>query len=636
MTNTENDLTIEKITEKRLQRAKAIIASGSIRKAIETGKIPRRVDITVSEALILGLIMQGVRKFIAVFGHGSTDIGEVLRVYQLAGLVRVFNVRNEIEASHAATALRWITGEKAAVIASIGPGPLQALAASLVPLANGIGVWYLFGDETTEDEGYNFQQIPHPKQMQFSNIMGIMNQSYCLHTPLALGPALRRGLNTVDQPYRPGPFYLLLPMNVQPLLMANYNLDELPEGEPPKLGAAADDGNYKEAIDQINHARKIVIRVGGGGKDAGVEIKELLDLVDGVVIISPVASGVIPYNHPRNMTVAGSKGSISGNYAMENADLLIAIGTRFVCQSDCSRTGYLNTRHVININADYDAATHYGKTTALVGDAVSTLRQLILEMKKSGLLKKNPSTGWINTCQEKKIEWDAYKAARYKQISLPDPVWKRDVFTQPAAIKIATDWARENGAISIFDAGDVQAHGFQIVEDETIQQGLTDGGASYMGFAVSSVLAAGISESHFFPLAITGDGSFMMNPQILIDAVEHHAKGCILIMDNRRMSAISALQIDQYGFDFATNDSVEVDYVALAGSVKGILSMHGGYDKNSLLASLNKAFKYSGLSVIHLPVYFGSHELGLLGAFGRWNVGNYSEKTQALRHEIGL
>ena len=122
-------------------------------------------------------------------------------------------------------------------------------------------------------------------------------------------------------------------------------------------------------------------------------------------------------------------------------------------------------------------------------------------------------------------------------------------------MKIATDWARAHKAITIFDAGDVQANGFQIVEDDDIKQGITDGGASYMGFAGSAVLASGLSDSDFYPLAITGDGSFMMNPQVLIDAIEHHAKGCILVMDNRRMSAISSLQMDQYGVDFATNDS---------------------------------------------------------------------------------
>ena len=85
------------------------------------------------------------------------------------------------------------------------------------------------------------------------------------------------------------------------------------------------------------------------------------------------------------------------------------------------------------------------------------------------------------------------------------------MLTQPAAMKIATDWVKENECVSIFDAGDVQANGFQIVEDDESKQCITDGGASYMGFACSQFYLR-ISGNSFYPLALTGDGSFMMNP----------------------------------------------------------------------------------------------------------------------------
>ena len=77
------------------------------------------------------------------------------------------------------------------------------------------------------------------------------------------------------------------------------------------------------------------------------------------------------------MMVGGSKGSLSGNHAMDQADLLLAVGTRSVCQADCSRTGYPQVRHVVNVNADLDAATHYTDTIALVGDARATLGRLV-------------------------------------------------------------------------------------------------------------------------------------------------------------------------------------------------------------------------------------------------------------------
>ena len=198
---------------------------------------------------MLGLLRQGVRTFFCVLGHGSTEVGEVLRVYEEAGLVRACGVRSEIEASHAATALRWVTGEKAAVVTSIGPGALQALAASLAPASDGIGVWYLFGDETTEDEGPNMQQIPRHEQELFLQLC-----SDAWAAPIACTrrwrcpTALRRGLNTVDHPHRAGPFYLLLPMNTQPAsAAATSTWTNCPRAAPPRLGAAADDGAYARA-----------------------------------------------------------------------------------------------------------------------------------------------------------------------------------------------------------------------------------------------------------------------------------------------------------------------------------------------------------------------------------------------------
>ena len=628
--------TQEELTQGRIERARAIADAGGIEMALTSGSLPRRIDLTLSEAVILGLLRQKVRTFLCVLGHGSTEIGEVLRIYQQAGLVRVYGLRSEIEASHAAAALRWVNGEKAAVVTSIGPGALHALAASLVPASDGLGVWYLLGDETTEDEGPNMQQIPKYEQNTFLKLCSTMGRAYSLHTPLALPTALRRGMNTVDHPHRAGPFYLLLPMNTQASLLPGFNLDELPAGGSPRPGPAADGDAYAQAADALIQAQRVVVKVGGGAREASPELLAFLALTDAVLVHTPVVSGVIPYDHPRNMTVGGSKGSLCGNYAMENADLLVAVGTRFVCQSDCSRTGYPNVRRVINVNADPEAATHYGRTIALVGDAGPTLRKLVQALQERGVQAPDSPSAWMAECTEQRRAWEAFKARRYSTPTLYDEAWGAEVLTQPAAIKAATDWARENDAVCFFDAGDVQANGFQIVEDDRLGRTFTDTGASYMGFAVSALLATAVAEKPFYGLALTGDGSFTMSPQILIDGVEHGARGCVLVLDNRRMAAISGLQLAQYGVDCATNDSVAVDYVAWARAIEGVRALDGGRTPESLLAALNEAKAYAGLSLIHVPVYFGSDELGGMGVFGRWNVGNWCAETQSLRHEIGL
>jgi len=620
----------EELTRQRAGHAAEIARLGNLATAIEVGGLSRRLGLTLSEALVLGLLKQGVKVFFVVLGHGSTEVGEVLRIYQQAGLVRVLDVHSEIEASHAAAALRWVSGEKSAVVTSIGPGALQALAASLVPASDGIGVWYLFGDETTEDEGFNRQQIPRHQQGLFLQLAATMGRAYTLHTPAALPAALQRGASTVDHPSRPGPFYLLLPMNTQPAWMPDFNLDELPNDCPGSYGAAH--GDYEQAAAWVRDARRIVIKVGGGGRAAGKGLKILIKRSGGVLVHTPLATGCIPYKHPQNMGVGGSKGSICGNYAMENADLLIALGTRAVCQSDCSRTGYPNVKRVININADWDDATHYNHTLALLGDVPHTLKRL---NQAIGLNRLDKSE-WQESCAEIKSVWQRHKDLRYRTPVLMDVYWGEAVLTQPAAIKIATDWAKVHAAVSFFDAGDVQANGFQIVEDDTPNQTYTESGASYMGFAVSALLATTAAGHPFYGLALTGDGSFCMNPQILLDGVQHGARGCILILDNGRMGAISGLQEAQYGVGFATWNRFKLDYLAWAGCVPGVLPLDGGRSPDALKEALDRAGEHEGLSLIHVPVYYGSDELGGMGVFGHWNVGNWVDETQALRHEIGL
>jgi 3D-(3,5/4)-trihydroxycyclohexane-1,2-dione acylhydrolase (decyclizing) len=622
----------EETLNHRVQRAAIIASAGDLRTARRSGLLPRKAALTLSEALVLGLIDQDVKTFYAVFGHGSTEVGEVLRIYQEAGVVKVFGVRSEIEASHAAAALRWVTGEKAAVVTSIGPGAMQALAASLVPASDGIGVWYLFGDETTEDEGFNMQQIPRHQQAGFLKLTSIMGAAYSLHTPLALPVALRTGSSIVDHPYRPGPFYLLLPMNTQAFLMEDFNLDEICWQPPIRMGRA--EGDYESAAKTIQSAKRIVVKAGGGAVNSKGELQRLLDLSGGVLVHTPIATGCVPYSHPANMGVGGSKGSICGNFAMENADLLIAVGTRAVCQSDSSRTAYPKVKQVININADIDDALHYNQTLPLIGDIQSTLSHLNDVIEKAGPVASKE--GWLTNCSTKKRTWQEMKLQRMTSPVLFDPYWQQEVLTQPAAIITALDWAKSNNAISFFDAGDVQANGFQLVEDEERGKTFTETGASYMGFAVSALLATGTASHPFYGLAFTGDGSFTMNPQVVIDGAEHGARGCILLLDNGRMAAISGLQNDQYDREFATANRIQVDYLAWASSVPGVLALDAGVTLESLRAVLEKAGKHPGLTMIRVKVYYGPNELGGMGVYGRWNVGNWCDDTQHLRHEIGL
>ena len=607
-------------------RAARLKKAGGLARAIEQGSFKDPITVPLAEALVLGLMRQGITKYLAIFGHGSTAISEVLRVYAKQGLVRCWPFRNEVEMAHAGTALRWVYGETCALVTSIGPGAFQAMAGSLAAASNGVGIYHIYGDETTHGEGYNMQQVPKAAQGLFGQITGLMGQAYTLHTPAALRDALRKGASAVFHPWRPAPFYLNMPINTQP-----QETTLLPQALPTKPAfapaAPVDAALFAQVLDLITRSSNIAVKLGGGSVLFADRIQRFVDQIGAVAVQSPISTGTLPDAHPQNMHVGGSKGSISGNFAMERADLLIALGCRAVCQSDCSGVGWPRVKNVININADPVDVMHYNRTLALCGDAGAILDSLMQKIQGKEDLLANKQA-WLAECRQKKEEWRGFKDQRYKAQGLMDPVWGRAVLTQPQAIKITADFCKEVDAVKFFDAGDVQANGFQIVEDDSPERTFTEAGASYMGFAPSALLSTALADEGLYSVAFAGDGSFMMNPQALIDGVEHGVHGTIVVFDNRRMSAISHLQLAQYGEDFCTSDSVEVDYVKMASSVKGVLALFGGFDAAALAQALKQAYAHPGLSLVHVPVYYGKDPLGGMGAYGQWNVGSWCQDVQ--------
>lgn len=627
---------IKKLSKERLKRANIIKKEGGIGPAVKSGHLNQFLDITVSEALILGLLNQGITKYIGIFGHGSTDIGEVLRVYEEAGLVKMFNVRHETEAAHIASALRWQYDEVSAVVTSIGPGALHAFAGSLVSASSGLGVYHIYADETTHDEGFNFQQVPKHESCLYLKMTDIMGKSYLLHTPEAIFTALRLGYATVHRQDFASPFYFLLPMNVQPKSIINFNLLELPGRTIMNPVVCDSQDQFDKARELIKKSKKIVIKTGRGAIGAGDEIKILSYLIDAVVVNGANVPGLLPYSEKRNTTVGGSKGSICGNYAMNEADLVVVVGSRAVCSWDSSGTAWRNAKGFINFNTNVYDATHYNNTITILGNAKGNLLKLINTLKSNGYKEQKENISpWLKKNIQKKEEWIEYKQKRYDNPVIFDPRWGREVLTYPASIKIACDFAAEVNAVKYFDAGDLQALGFQIVEDRFYGETYTDGGSSYMGFSVSALLANAIRNEGVYGIAFTGDGSFTMNPQILIDGIEHGLRAMIIIFDNRAMGGIVTLQRKQYGEVFKTYDSVEVDYVSWANSIKGVKGVFGGYTPKDFKKALKEGYNYQKISLIHLPVYMGDAELGELGSFGDWNVGVWCEEVQKIHHMLG-
>ena len=154
---------------------------------------------------------------------------------------------------------------------------------------------------------------------------------------------------------------------------------------------------------------------------------------------------------------------------MEEAELLIVAGSRAVCQSDCSGVGYPKVRNVININADLADATHYNRTTALVGDLGAIIDRLLDAL--GNVERAEPVRARLVRMafglRREESGVDGVARASTHSAPMIESAWGREVMTQPSALAIVQAFAYRAKSLKVFNTGDVQANGFQINADPT-------------------------------------------------------------------------------------------------------------------------------------------------------------------------
>ena len=586
--------------------------------------MPKFKSMSVVEALAAFLVENGIRYAFGIGGHGNTPLLEAFMPYHKKNKLRVVDVQHEAVAAHAATALKWMHGIDSVVFTSIGPGWFNTLIGQSTAMSDGYGYLVLAGDKTTAYEGPNMQQIMRDGQFGFVHAANaVAKQGYTIIDPRNLYTVLPEALAKTREPGSAGPVNVFLPMNLQSQEY-EYNTQMLLRPmRPNTLSVRPDKAQVAAAATEIRRHRKIAIRVGGGAVGAGEVIKSLAKRIGAAVIMGPVAMDVIESDFSLNVGPAGSKGSIAGNYAAEHATLVINIGGRGVCQSDSSGTLYRRAKAFINVNLNAVEAQRY-QGIAVVGDARAAVEEMLIELRKGPRIE--PDSKWQAALGRAKKKWDTYLQSFFDH-----PVINGKL-TQPAAIKAIDDYVNGIGGIKIFDAGDVQAHGFQICRHEQPKTYLNETGNSCMGFGICAAFGLGLVRGGRYPTAIIGDGSFLMQAQAIRDMVKHKSNCTIVVLDNQAMGAITALQWAQEYKGFATVDPTRlqpVDYAMLARSM-GCRTYAPRASTDSLTDALDQAFHQEGPAVIDVKVHLGPEEYAALGAFGRWNVGPWSEQVEKI------
>jgi len=586
--------------------------------------VARFQKMTVVDALAAFLVENGVRYAFGIGGHGNTPLLEALYPYHRDGKLRVVDVQHEAIAAHAAVALKWVYGMESVVFTSIGPGWFNTLIAQNTGMSNGYGFLVLAGDKTTVYEGPNMQQVLRDGQFGFVRAAGALTKAaYVVVDPRNVYTVAREALAKTREPGGAGPVNIFLPMNLQ-AAVHEYNLDRLLEPVPkPSCGLRPDPVQVREAVAAILRHSRITMRVGGGAVGAGAQVKALAQRIGAAVVMGPVAMDTVESDFPLNVGPAGSKGSISGNFASENATLVINVGGRGVCQSDCSSTLYASASDFININLHAIEAVRYDGIP-VVGDAAAAIDDILAALAAE--TSKRPDPEWLTQIADAKQRWTAYLDDYYAHSSVDGKL------TQPALIKVVDEFINQHGGIKVYDAGDVQAHGFQIARHPGPKTFISDTGNSAMGFGISAAFALGLVPDGKYPTAIIGDGSFLLQAQAVRDMVKHGSRCTILVLDNQAMGAITALQWAQEYNGFATCDApglAPVDFAAMAESM-GCAAFKAGSSLDSVIEALERARAVNGPSVVDVKVAFGRDKYAALGAFGRWNMGPWSPAVEAI------
>lgn len=420
-------------------------------------------------------------------------------------------VRHEQAAVHAADGYARITGKPGVVIATSGPGATN--------LVTGIATAYMDSVPLVLITGQVSSHLIGTDAFQEADITGITlpvtKHNYLVKSAAEL-PAVLSEAFYIASTGRPGPVLIDIPKDIfSEEAEFSYSSEcSIPGYNPTYRGHP---GQLGRALKAICQAQRPLIFGGGGLVRAGAAdvLRRLAEKGRIPVTLSLMGLGSFPGDSPLFLGMPGMHGSVTANYALTEADLIIATGVRF----DDRVTGKLESfaRNTKLIHIDIDPA-EIGKNLQIdipiVGDVKLVLEELVKE------LQPGRTAAWL----ERIADWQ-------KQFPLPLGSCSNGTMKPQYVIRELGRQLGE-GAIVATDVGQHQmwtAQHFILREPRTL---LTSGGLGTMGYGFPAAIGAKLAAPESRVICITGDGSFQMNIQELATAVHNQLDLTIAVINN--------------------------------------------------------------------------------------------------------
>lgn len=502
----------------------------------------KKTRMTGARALIESLYAEKVE---VMFGYPG---GVLLPIYDElydADIDHIL-VRHEQAAAHAADGYARATGKVGVCLATSGPGATN--------LVTGIANAYMDSVPMVAITG----QVPRPlignDAFQEANITGItlpITKHNYLVTDVNDLPWIIKEAFHIASTGRQGPVLVDIPKDV--------TTDEIDFEYPDKVylsGYKPVKTGHKQQIkrgaEAIIKARCPVIYIGGGiiSSNASKELLDLAEAINAPVTTTLMAKGAFPDTHPLCVGMPGMHGTKYANFAIQESDLLIAIGVRFDDRVTGKVDSFAPNARIIHIDIDpAEISKNVRVDIPIVGNARSILKVLvefITELKKS----KSGTTQWI-----KKVEkWKQLYPLKY----LMDETLKPQYIVEQIN-ELYPD------SIIVTEVGQNQMWAAQYFKYSQPRTFISSGGLGTMGFGFPAAMGAKKGRPDKVVFDIAGDGSFQMNSQELATVVQNDIPVIVAILNNGFLGMVRQWQDlffdKRYSFTSIDNS---VDFVKLA------------------------------------------------------------------------
>jgi len=519
-----------------------------------------------------------------VFGYPGGAIMPVYDALYDSGIDHVLS-RHEQGAGFAAIGYASITGKPAVCIATSGPGATNLVTSLADAQFDSVPLLVITGQVSSDVIGTDaFQEID-----MLGLSLAVTKQSFIVETPEQIVPVFKEAM-ALAQSGRPGPVLIDLPKDVQ---LAEIDFAHSPS-EHEKVSSehhiAADLNKIEQVVRLLETSEHPVFYIGGGvaAAKAEAQLNQLMDIVNLPVVSTLKGLGCVE-DFDLYLGMLGMHGNPAANHAVQECDLLIAMGARFDDRVTGKLSGFATNAKVIHFDIDSAEINKLRHADISVPGDLSDYMQAMVDY--TGKFDADKHNHWRDHVAALKSEY----AWKYKKPG--------DAVYAPRLLKKLSNrlLKSETASIVATDVGQHQMWTAQHIAFNKKTRLLTSGGLGTMGFGLPVAIGAQFAELESQVIAVCGDGSFMMNIQELATIKRYGVPIKIILLDNQKLGMVKQWQQIFFDRRYSETDlSDNPDFVQLAKAfdIEGI-----SIDKKQQVsAALDQMLKSDKAFILHVKI----------------------------------